>query len=418
MENTEFENQRRAYSNYISFFYPNIKWTTTIYKDLYDILDEDLNLTKVSLGDFFLEKFLNILSDNLVIIENEVDDYARNKNFDDIQKEHIFYYKPFLEKCVKELLEKYRLKKESKIKKEKMITNYDKILKELKVIEIIFKSQMDPTIHLGSGIGLARFCNEIFIFSDIELFNIGSYKVEYTSRLENSKNKLLVRNELANIYNISVELYNYYIENLSNHPNRTEIFRGKDTERQIIDSTGYYNFINFRASFCFFGVEKKDIGSAFLQNNFSYRYKNEMLLNFCVQILEFIKLSGVLFDENAEMLEKNKVIKSENKNPFPLIFAGDDSKNYDLFEKFVTSHVIDKYIDLSFIFQQMKYKGYILDVKHLKFMDWLSKNNYITAKDYEDFKEKNAFRSLKKCASGTRLNLYLKLEEEIISDSD
>ncbi|MDI5897908.1 hypothetical protein [Flavobacterium yafengii] len=73
----------------------------------------------------------------------------------------------------------------------KTLTNFDKILKELKIIETIFHSQMNPDLHLGSGIGLPRYCNKIFIVSDIELLKISDYKREYTSRLEQSNNTLL-----------------------------------------------------------------------------------------------------------------------------------------------------------------------------------------------------------------------------------
>ncbi|MFB9078415.1 hypothetical protein ACFFLS_16070 [Flavobacterium procerum] len=402
MENTEFENQKRAYSNYVSFFYPDLKWTTTIYKDLYNILDEGLGLTTVSLGDYFLEKFLNTISDNLITIENKVNAYARSKNFDDIQKEHIFYYKPFLENCLNGLLEKYKLKKESKIKKEKIMTHYDKIIKELQIIDIIFKSQMDATIHLGSGIGLARFCNEIFIFSDIELFGIGSYKVEYTSRLENSNNKSLLLNELVNIYNISAGLYNYYIENLYNHPNRKEIFKGKDARQQIIDSTGYYNFINYRASFCFFGIEKNEIGPTFLQNNFSYNCKNETLVNFCVQLLEFIKLSGVIPESTVNSIEE--------KNRHPNIFNGNDNKAFNLFDDF-TKEITDNYQDYSFIFQKMKSENLISKrVMHKEFMEWLFNNKYINENCYQKFLDKESFS--KKYDRGMRPTRYYNIKNK------
>jgi len=417
MKNTEFEHQSNAYSNYIKLFHPSFLSPNTIYRDLYDILSKDLGLTLASLGDYFFEKFVFSLNDNLNKIRDEVNIYSQNNNFNDTQREYIFYHKKFLQNRINDLFKEYNWKKEFN-EKEKTMSNYDKILNELKVIEIVFKSQMNPNIHLGSGIGLARYCNEIFMYSDVELFKIGNYKIEYASRLENSNNRLLLINELANIYNISIELYNYYVLNLSNHPNKRDFFKGKDATQQKIDSTGYYNFINYRASFCFFGVELIDIGSAFLKNNFSYRCKNETLVNFCVQLLEFIKLTGVLLDKNTKIIEIDKNIKSESKNPFPLIFTGDNDKTFVLFEKFVTTHIIDKYTDFSFIFQQMKHNGYISDIKHLKFMKWLNENNYISEKEYEGFKEKNTFKSLNKCSFGTRLNLYLKLKEEIISNSD
>jgi hypothetical protein len=110
---------------------------------------------------------------------------------------------------------------------------------------------------------------------------------------------------------------------------------------------------------------------------------------------------------------------NENKNPFPKIFSGNDAKTFTLFETFTKQHIIDKYIDFSFLFQQMKYNGYISDIKHINFMNWLKENQYINDNEYSFFIIKNSFRSLKKCAFGTRVDLYLKLEEELIkSHSD
>ncbi|HRA72352.1 MAG TPA: hypothetical protein PLB11_05965, partial [Flavobacterium sp.] len=99
------------------------------------------------------------------------------------------------------------------------LPNYDKIIKELQIIETIFHSQMNPDFHLGSGIGFPRYCNEIFIVSDVALLKINDYKREYTSRLEQPNNNTsLVINELKAIYNKSVELYNFYVHNLYYHP--------------------------------------------------------------------------------------------------------------------------------------------------------------------------------------------------------
>ena len=78
MKNAQFEHQSNAYSNYIKFFHPNLLWAETIYKDLYDILSKDLGLTLASLGDYFFEKFIFCLNDNLNRIRNEVTNYAQN----------------------------------------------------------------------------------------------------------------------------------------------------------------------------------------------------------------------------------------------------------------------------------------------------------------------------------------------------
>lgn len=402
MKNTEFEHQSNAYSNYIKFFHPNLQWTETIYKDLYNILSQDLGLTLANLGDFFFEKFIISLNDNLSEIKKKVSDYAQNNNFNDIQREYIFYHEHFLEKRIDELFIEFNLKKKI-VEKEELMSTYDRILKDLKVIEIIFRSQMDPTIHLGSGVGLPRYCNEIFILSDVELLKIGSYKTEYTSRLENSNNKLLLLNELAKIYNSSIMIYNFYVDNLRSHPDKKEIFKGEDAKQQIIGSTGYYKFINYRASFCYFGVEKSEIGSIFLQNNFSYNCKNETLVNFCVQLLEFIKLSGIITDSKANSLEE----KNQHRN----IFNGNDNKAFNLFDDFA-KEITDYYPDYSFIFQKMKDEDLISKrVMHKEFMEWLFNNKYINEGCYQMFLDKESFS--KKYDRGMRSTRYYNIKNKI-----
>lgn len=109
----------------------------------------------------------------------------------------------------------------------------------------------------------------------------------------------------------------------------------------------------------------------------------------------------------------------EEQNPYPLIFTGNDNKTFVLFDSFCKQHILDKYIDFSFLFQQMKFNGYIRDIKHLNFMKWLYQNNYLTQNEYSVFIIERSFRSLKKCAFGTRVDLYLKLQKSIIhSNSD
>lgn len=214
------------------------------------------------------------------------------------------------------------------------LTDYDKILKELQIIETIFHSQMNPDFHLGSGMGLPRYCNEIFIISDVQLLKISDYKREYTSRIEQSKNLSLIINELKTIYKKSIELYNYFVTNLYHHPDKKELFVGEDAGQQIINSTGYYYFMNYRASFGFFEIEQDSefmnrINSKFFKNGFRYHYKNENLVNFCVQLLEFIKLSEVLVEEVNKVETKPEPKKTKiQKTLFEFIHNVNDK---DLF---------------------------------------------------------------------------------------
>lgn len=123
MLNSEFEHQKRAYNNYIKLFIPELQWTNTIYKDLYNILERDFALTKVSMGDYFFEQYVNDIKENLNRIENEVNAYILNNNFDKIQKEQIFYHKPLLENRINELTREYNSKKASTEELSQQINN-------------------------------------------------------------------------------------------------------------------------------------------------------------------------------------------------------------------------------------------------------------------------------------------------------
>ena len=93
MTHNEFEHQQKVYSNYAKIYIPELFWPDTVYKSLYDILQKDLGLTEASLGDYFLEQFCINIYNDLGRIENEVTIYAQNNDYDEIQKEHLFYHK-------------------------------------------------------------------------------------------------------------------------------------------------------------------------------------------------------------------------------------------------------------------------------------------------------------------------------------
>ena len=107
MENIEFEQQRRAYNNYVNFFTPELLWTNTIYKDLYNGLTDSLEVAKASLGDYYFEKYVNDINENFNRIENGVNTYIKNNNYDKLQKENLFYHKPLLENRINELLKEF-----------------------------------------------------------------------------------------------------------------------------------------------------------------------------------------------------------------------------------------------------------------------------------------------------------------------
>lgn len=273
-----------------------------------------------------------------------------------------------------------------------------------------------------------------FLYSEFAYFNenienyltIKSHFKNYDDNLDyyKLKNDEILNANLAHHYNTLTKLIKEkyplthrqgvilksceYIESISDVVNRM-LYRDVNLMNDILEDIkdlDYYEKIKYMI----------DIKYISLQNEALFVDKKDVTIASKID-LEIDKLGQLRKLEIDE--KKTGTPSSENKNPFPLIFTGDDTKSFTLFDTFTKQHLIDKYIDFSFIFQQMKYNGYISDVKHVKFMNWLKENQYITDKEYSYFIEQNSFRSLKKCAFGTRVDLYLKLEEDIIqSDSD
>ncbi|RKE91908.1 hypothetical protein [Ichthyenterobacterium magnum] len=97
-------------------------------------------------------------------------------------------------------------------------------------------------------------------------------------------------------------------------------------------------------------------------------------------------------------------LAKETENPYSDIFKGNDNKNFLVFEAYTENHIIDWYSDFSFLFQKMKEENRLHNIKHLYFMEWLKKNNYITEKVFDLLLGKTTFS--KKYNSAQRINNY------------
>lgn len=100
------------------------------------------------------------------------------------------------------------------------ITTPDLILRELTIIDTIFRAQYlkydttDPSPYLldksgHSGID-GRYIISIYLLSDVELFSLQVYKKELTDRFENTTNLSLLKNQLLEIREKAVQIKDYY----------------------------------------------------------------------------------------------------------------------------------------------------------------------------------------------------------------
>ncbi|GAA5100515.1 hypothetical protein GCM10023210_39120 [Chryseobacterium ginsengisoli] len=148
----------------------------------------------------------------------------------------------------------------------------------------------------------------------------------------------------------------------------------------------------------------------------------KMSLLFNKAIASTIEKYKKYIDKNSAFYKKYKeehkfILKSEKKNKKKFkekkhedniewkdIFK--EKSTYKQFIKYAIKHIINRFIDYSFIFQKMKHHEIIHNYTHFKYIDWLRDNNFITDKDYEEFVKNAGFRSLSKSSSEQRENNF------------
>lgn len=125
------------------------------------------------------------------------------------------------------------------------------------------------------------------------------------------------------------------------------------------------------------------------------------------------------FDDNetlAKIFEFSPYLKNrEDSNTInydPNIFKSLEA--FLIFSDYTEHHIVDEYIDFSYIFQELKNHGLIFNIKHLDFAKWLKENNYINEKILKKIDKENGFRSLAKSRSEKRLNAFIKLKEKYL----
>ena len=91
------------------------------------------------------------------------------------------------------------------------------------------------------------------------------------------------------------------------------------------------------------------------------------------------------------------IIKTEIPNLFPDIFKSIDTYNY--FIEYNDKHIVEPFIDYSYLFQRLLKERLIYQVKHFEFMDWLLENKLISDKRHNEFKIARNFRTLAKSCS-------------------
>lgn len=241
-------------------------------------------------------------------------------------------FKVIIENMIIQINEDYLKFKSMDEKPQQIELNiFDKIIKELDIIEVIFYSQMNPVdLNLRMQKEYGRYCNEIYINSNIELFKIPDYKNYYTNRISNNESTKLLYNELKVINTRALKIYNYFLDNLKEHLNKKDFFVGENANEQIVESTGLYLVDNNNLKGAMFELEvTSELWKKLTEKGINYNYKNETLINFCVQLIDFIDLSAIIStNEKTESNKSNEKYKTQNLFKVGLLFATGEMNKY------------------------------------------------------------------------------------------
>lgn len=225
------------------------------------------------------------------------------------------------------------------------ITTPDRILRELNIIDTIFKAQhlkyeptdpfpyvLDKTGHSGID---GKYIINVFLLSDVELFSVQLYKKEFTIRFESTANLALLKNQLLEIREQAIEIRDYYNRYLTKGHKMVDDFiatnKSLDTPEQFHERLDFLEshrsvvtISNYYLMEIYLGVDLHG-KSGFVGNrdkyNYTYLSDNSQLASICQRIIDFI--------DKFELAEKVPATSNSNnkKNSMPKNFETEIRKS-------------------------------------------------------------------------------------------
>lgn len=203
------------------------------------------------------------------------------------------------------------------------ITTFDKLCRQLDIIESIFKAQYqvhDPSNPIlpypvildkngTDGIN-GRYIVSIHFFSDRELFNIQEFKAVFTDRFEKAKNYSLLEKQLPILRDKAQKSIDYYEANLTNK-NKIVLDFLKSIDlpfNERLDKLKEHNAcITVRHYFIgeiYFDRDRHCAPMYALNFNFNYEADNYTLALMCQMVVDFVDSFGLNIPVNkAEVLD-------------------------------------------------------------------------------------------------------------------
>ena len=138
-----------------------------------------------------------------------------------------------------------------------------------------------------------------------------------------------------------------------------------------------------------------------------YRFSVDLNRNESLEVMQFVSDEFYIeFDYSARAKIKflNEKLNDEH-NPLPKLFL--NGKVYKNFIFYTSNHIIDYYIDFSYLKKRLEFEGLIYRIKDNDFMIIIHSNlKLIKDKQYDDYLKKYKLSSLKKSYSANRENNF------------
>ena len=252
------------------------------------------------------------------------------------------------------------------------ITEFDRLLRELDIIDNIFKSQFQtfdrknlfdtpyPMIQNSQGKSEndGKYINCHNIWSTQEFINLTNYKKYYSERFEKSNNNTLLNNEIKDVLDKAEKARDFYNNNLANQNeilqefiqyNDNQEFEGfKDYEQLMLweqEHEAQVFISNYIIDQICYGVAKwKDYD----KYKFHYKLSNYELATFCQDVVDFFgqfkdgKLqanSAALFIDHKSSKKINGSIYNEKKIGYK--WQGKETDLVSFFEELKNRKLID-----------------------------------------------------------------------------
>lgn len=290
---------------------------------------------------------------------------------------------------------------------------YDKVIKKIKVEELLIpiEEELIQAINNHGVMHVMAFnwFNESEKVKDIRIINYSDF-----IELKNNYSEVLIQDFKLILSQIEKDLNDYVFEKSETDFSEIKNFINNELLRQF---HGCKERLNLKITLYKFAPLVFKDPVVFYIDNQNMKKISVLFSKAITRIIEqhkkYIDRTSTIFkvyeEEYKFLLKKEKKykkgdLKHEENIAWKEIFK--DKLTYKQFIKYVQNHILSGFIDYSFLFQKLKYYELIYNHTHFKYIDWLSDNNFISEKDYDEFEKNAGFRSLSKSYSEQRENNF------------